>query len=101
MSSYYYGSDDPHHRSKARIQYNTPYCQGHPITTYGCGAMCHDCGWGGCGCFTMHCCCQGPDDQNDQHEKQDDRQSDEENDINPTKSTEPTDMKQEQQPSAT
>jgi|SRR5665648_175198 len=32
-------------------------CRGHRIRTHYCAAECLDCGWGVCGCFTMHCCC--------------------------------------------
>ena len=32
-------------------------CRGHRMRKYYCAAECLECGWGGCGCFTVHCCC--------------------------------------------
>ena len=50
---------DPHDPSNAKLEKNNYFngCIGHYMTYYHCGAMCHDCGWSGCGCTTTHCCC--------------------------------------------
>lgn len=72
---------DPHNRAKAKIEFAWPHCQGHPITHYHCGAKCHDCGWGGCGCLETHCCCPNPNADPNAHEnteQNDQNESDEE-----------------------
>jgi hypothetical protein len=62
---------DPHNRENAKIEYAHGGCQGHLMTHYHCGAKCHDCGWGGCGCLVSHCCCQeeGPSARAQQRNK--------------------------------
>jgi hypothetical protein len=51
---------DPHDVTNAKMNYDG-CSHGHRITSYYCGAKCHDCQWAGCGCFDAHCCCQEQD----------------------------------------
>lgn len=51
----------PHDPVNACVEIARPGCRGHPMTRYHCGAMCHDCRWGGCACTSVHCCCPGPE----------------------------------------
>jgi hypothetical protein len=57
---------DPHDPRNAKREAGYSNCVGHMMTHYHCGAMCHDCGWGGCGCFASHCCC--PSEQESREE---------------------------------
>lgn len=51
-----------HSRSNAKLETGYQGCNGHMMTHDHCAAMCHDCGWAGCGCFMPHCCCEQFDD---------------------------------------
>ena len=66
--------NDPYNSKYAEIIVGGVGCKGHRISTYHCGAKCHDCGWGGCGCTSCHCCCpaeEASDEETEAGKKQD------------------------------